>query len=337
MENQGTDVGRSARTKARIFDHYSKDLSTVLSQWKMKIRKPGSKDTAVYLCPISLKIFGKSSLINQELTLEHVPPRSLGGKGLVLTAKDINSKDGSGNDKSMLQHIETRYFIEGQGALPISLSSAKYGIKGLKMDFSMDKRNKLFNFSAPGNNIAVLDKMGVFENWDGIELKISGKAFHKPNKFALLKCAYLLAFHRLRYQLILGPKLLINPAFRKIANVLSGDTTIDVPIVGLRDKFAPISQGILGIVASPVEYQCLVVNFSVGIKGKSQYNYSAFLPHPLDENFENLSKLRKAFESKIKFNLQIESLEEHLKHYRGELPVLWYHSLWQSVFDRAVS
>src|SRR5690606_11487872 len=275
-----------------------------------------------------------------ELTLEHVPPESLGGKGIILTAKEINSRHGSANDKKLLQYINTRYFIEGAGSLPVYFSSEECRIKGLKLDLLIDKKEKGLSFSASERHISVLDKMGIFKNWDGSKMKFSGKGFRHPDKSARLKIAYLLAFHRLGYQLILEPKQVVNPSFKKIGNYLAGDLEFQesIPIVGLRDELAPISKGILGVVVSPIDYQCLVVNFSIGIKDKSPYNsYCVFLPNPTDENFENLLRLKKAIDAKASFNLQIESIDEHLEQQTNKLPPLWYHSLWQSIFERIPS
>lgn len=267
------------RKKSGIFDYYSKDLLSVLSQWKMKISRPDDQDATTYLCPISFKFFEKNSLTKEELTLEHVPPESLGGKGIILTAKEINSRHGTAIDKRLLQHIETRYFLKNAGTLPIYFSSEKHGVKGLKLDLFVDSNKNGIRFLAPKRNINVLERMGIFKDWDGLKMKFSGKGFLHPDKSAMLKIAYLLAFHQLGYQLILGPKQIVNVPFKKIADYLAGNSEFDIPIVGLRDELAPISKGTLGIVISPVEYQCLVVNFSIGIKGKSLYNYCVFLPH----------------------------------------------------------
>src|SRR5690606_8131794 len=269
-----TGQGKAFKKKSNIFDYYSKDLSTVSSQWNIKIGEPDGKDVNTYLCPISFKIFEKSAIEKGELTLEHVPPESLGGKGIILTAKEINSRHGSANDKKLLQYINTRYFIDGVCSLPVYFSSEECRIKGLKLDLLIDKNEKGLSFSASERHISVLDKMGIFKNWDGSKMKFSGKGFRHPDKSAILKIAYLLAFHRLGYQLILEPKQVVNPSFKKIGNYLAGDLEFQesIPIVGLRDELAPISKGILGVVVSPIDYQCLVVNFSIGIKDKSPYN-----------------------------------------------------------------
>lgn len=320
--------------KSKIFDYFANDLFTVLSQWKITISEQDRQNVTAYLCPISFRYFEINSLKEDELTLEHVPPESLGGDGIILTTKEINSRDGATIDKRLLQYIETRYFIEREGALPIYFSSEDSKIKALKLDFSVNSNKDGFTLSAPKNNIRVLDEMGIFKKWNGLNMKISGTVFQHPDKSAMLKIGYLLAFHKLGYQLILGPKQIANVPFKKIADYLAGDSAIDIPIVVLKDKSAPISKGILGIVASPIEYQCLVVNFSLGIKGKRNFNHCVFLPHPFDENFENLSRLKSVFEANTEINLQIESVDEYVDHFNGTPPVLWYHNLWKNIKDR---
>lgn len=47
-----------------------------------------------YCCPCCLRIFGRDALSNRLLTLEHVPPKSQGGKPIALTCRECNSTAG---------------------------------------------------------------------------------------------------------------------------------------------------------------------------------------------------------------------------------------------------
>jgi len=60
---------------------------------------------AVYLCPICGQGYLEKSAISGELTLEDVPPKAIGGKGLLLTCRDCNSKAGHKID----YHIKNQY------------------------------------------------------------------------------------------------------------------------------------------------------------------------------------------------------------------------------------
>ena len=54
-----------------------------------------------YVCPLCLAPFGRDALDGRTLTLEHVPPESMGGKGVVLTCKACNHGSGTMFDSQM--------------------------------------------------------------------------------------------------------------------------------------------------------------------------------------------------------------------------------------------
>jgi hypothetical protein len=57
-------------------------------------------DQDVYICPLCGRGFLIQAVIDGTLTLEHVPPKSLGGKPLVLTCKDCNNDSGHSIDSA---------------------------------------------------------------------------------------------------------------------------------------------------------------------------------------------------------------------------------------------
>ena len=52
-------------------------------------------DNDSYACPICCIVHGRDSLADGSLTLEHVPPKSIGGKAIVLTCRSCNNSAGS--------------------------------------------------------------------------------------------------------------------------------------------------------------------------------------------------------------------------------------------------
>jgi hypothetical protein len=52
-------------------------------------------DADVYFCPICEQAFGRDALADKRLTLEHVPPRALGGRPILLTCLS-NRRDSAG-------------------------------------------------------------------------------------------------------------------------------------------------------------------------------------------------------------------------------------------------
>ena len=54
-----------------------------------------------YLCPLCLNAFSEEALDQKLLSLEHVPPKNMGGSELVLTCKPCNERAGSGVDAEL--------------------------------------------------------------------------------------------------------------------------------------------------------------------------------------------------------------------------------------------
>jgi hypothetical protein len=66
----------------------------------------------VYLCPICAQEFPIDSVHDGRLTLEHVPPKAAGGKWLVLTCKECNSKAGHSIDSASARRDEMESIMD---------------------------------------------------------------------------------------------------------------------------------------------------------------------------------------------------------------------------------
>jgi len=66
----------------------------------------------VYLCPICGQQFSREALKEGQLTLEHVPPRALGGRGIILTCKACNNLAGYTVDAAITKRADMDRFGE---------------------------------------------------------------------------------------------------------------------------------------------------------------------------------------------------------------------------------
>src|SRR5580704_14552788 len=57
--------------------------------------RPGLYDDLIYPCPICLGRFTIEALAQNQLSAEHVPPESLGGRDLLLTCRNCNNSSGT--------------------------------------------------------------------------------------------------------------------------------------------------------------------------------------------------------------------------------------------------
>jgi hypothetical protein len=70
------------------------------------------KDEEFYHCPICRNPFPQMALDNKDLTLEHIPPKAQGGKGIALTCSRCNKTAGHSIDSAVFSRNELKKGIE---------------------------------------------------------------------------------------------------------------------------------------------------------------------------------------------------------------------------------
>lgn len=177
------------------------------------IKKLTNNTVSNYICPICVNLFDKKSITNKTLTIDDVPPKSIGGKPLVLTCKSCNNDLGSKLDsqiKNYQDFVESVKTIStGKGQI---INKVKYQVNGqeanaiCRMNNSEISLNFLKKINNPKNIINIidfLDSQTISENRD-FKFSISPNVrFHiRYFDIALLKTAYLIIFAKLGYTYI---------------------------------------------------------------------------------------------------------------------------------------
>lgn len=96
--------------REKIYDIFSNNLELLKNHPKFDLK--GEKTTG-YICPLCFKIFDKNGLSKEYddyLTLEDVPPKTLGGNVKLLTCKVCNNEQGSSLDKHLKEQLLTKDF-----------------------------------------------------------------------------------------------------------------------------------------------------------------------------------------------------------------------------------
>lgn len=165
----------------------------------------------LYFCPLCGDSFDHAGLIQGKLTLEHVPPKSHGGKGIILTCQECNNKAGHTVDSAAHRRKELTGFIR-------TLYHKQEGEAGLAT-FEADGRkiNVLVSNDGRTTNIRVLDKNNDPEavrylqeymknladsgNAVGTQFQITAKArYHKRfSEISDLRSAFLVCSARFGY------------------------------------------------------------------------------------------------------------------------------------------
>lgn len=192
-----------------MFNRYARNLKIVRSKLEFEI-SGNSEDSGVFICPLSLKVFtedGLDSKYADQLTVEHVLPRSLGGRGITLTNKISNSQAGHTLDANLLAYLLHHDFNSGNGSIPVRYKfDDKITINGeIKRG-----RNLSLNFRPKEMHQGALRVIDLLKSPKELSISFS---FVKPKdpSVALLRIAYLLAFSTLGYSFLFGATKYLNP------------------------------------------------------------------------------------------------------------------------------
>lgn len=272
-----------------LFDKYSENLKYFIGV------KINSNPADGYLCPLSMIIYLRQDLfrnVQDGLTVEHVPPRSVDGKAVCLINRKTNSITGHTIDKELLKSFKYRQFGKNKGFhsanVEFPMMSLGFFRSRMKIHEKSSDGKRRIEFK-PGNKNYERLKKNLSQSDTLPEMRVNFKdseVDHKKINSAYLKIAYLKAFSKLGYALIFNEDGSINETYEKIREqILNPDRKIvpKVPIYQTENKF---EDGVY-IISSPKRLRSIMVAFTLSRGEYSEY-YSAMLPLPYDSNFETL-------------------------------------------------
>ncbi len=318
----------SEKLREKLFNIYSTNLDLVVKHQKWKIghrNNNGDFEEAQtsYICPICSRLFVVQSLnqsITNPLTLEDVPPKSLGGKPIILSCKNCNNKLGGAKLDSSLKHsIEVEPFTMGE---PNSKIDAYYEINKrtkVKGKFVFLEKNKFWMDFNPKSNPNITKELDqLVEQWNGSSIKVNMRV---PSKrlasLALLKVAYFKLFT------LFGYSYFFSKSAMQIRNQLRTPEEKSIPVIGV-PKLSNNLEGIEGIffIKSPPTIKSYLVIFKL-IHNKQAKFFPIIMPGP-DEDYNDLiDRVRKLG----KFNLNLICIA-NLNFLTEKKRILAYHEIW---------
>lgn len=198
-------MGSGRETRVRLFNAGSAAFAAKFPEWRAQLSGPH------YVCPLCLTGFPFEA-IDEVLTVDHVPPKSVGGATRVLTCRNCNSAAGAALEAHAKHEHDWIDFAEGRlhdvrasmitasGELPVRLT-----VEGRAM--------KMFGVEAvnPATRGAIIQDLNTATTPEGAE-KFSfeiamGRFSPKAAAVTWLKAAYLAFFAALGYTWILRPEL----------------------------------------------------------------------------------------------------------------------------------
>jgi hypothetical protein len=175
----------------------------------------------LYVCPLCLRTFALDAIASKDLTLEHVPPKSSGGKELVLTCKDCNAHSGQNIDDHMMKADRPIAFLRGEhrGGQLAELTLNDGPSISVRLGGGPDKAIILMGkegVDPPGQHKAFTDALGEIARLgrDGEPPDYRFNIGFKDDRHSAdsarvgwLRAGYLAAFARFGYRYVLGPAL----------------------------------------------------------------------------------------------------------------------------------
>lgn len=245
-----------------------------------------------YICPLCLHVY---STPHDALTLEHVPPESVGGKPILITCKACNSNRGADIDVCLMNELEIVHNLNHIDTIPQKTKLAFNGVEiNAQTTFSKTDGFK-FKIGLDNNNPIEFERlMTEAKNAKkGYEIKIIANITNRKRNYdlaniALLKSAYLMAFHELGYMYVLNANTNIireqiqNPEKNVIGNTFIIDSKNGV-IENLSDGVYYAQLNNIG---------CVIVIMELQLRqSELKHRKVIVLPHPKDSHGQIYSEL----------------------------------------------
>ncbi|MES2373454.1 MAG: hypothetical protein V4557_12790 [Bacteroidota bacterium] len=285
-------------TPAILNDHlwrFSRSLFPYYGRYTpiLKQDKPFFIHSNLYVCPMCTEKYvlamGESLQGNGEFSIDHVPPKSVGGKIEVITCKKCNNDSGHAEaelqafldfgekDKDNTFYPKARIRFPGIGkTFPVDAK-----ITGRDGFFEFKEKAKQFNPQLK----ELISKMheGKIEKLQ-IQYQVPD---HKKISFALLKAAYLTCFYYWGYEFVYSD---IGNKFREFFNGKL-EYPVQAPIIMRPKNEHPLQHEGVGILYFNKQKQCYFANMEIK-KGEEVYTATVLVPPPVENAWENLANVK---------------------------------------------
>ena len=287
-------MNKSQKKKLTIFNLFSQNLEWVKKHPSIKFHPDFSNGC---ICPLCFDVFFEKDLqttIKNYLTLEDIPPASLGGKPLALTCKNCNSRSGHELDAHLLKSlVET----DSQMFLPNSKMNVTFDLGGNKINGGIQVDNKgtvrldlyskhsnpkeakqfikeMFPPKTLYNPLFYTEKLFEDEYQSPtFKIKFKQTSNERRAEIALLRIAYLLAYSTL------GNGFLINSNLYKVREqILNPDKEVFPRVFWLKYDFPKENEGV-NIISLPKELRSFLVIFNLKTKSQTR-QFGIVLPGP---------------------------------------------------------
>lgn len=288
-------------------ERYNQNWNIIRKSIKGITFQPDRDD--IFVCPLCFRYFLREEWNKEYLSIEHVPPQSLGGKAKTITCRKCNNDSGHLLDIDLVNEQKLILLLEGGTDESMEVT---YRLKGMDSNvigtFSQPEQNswKLIGIPERTNpeqirKISELpDIISSDESSSDFVFTISFRQKirdYRPH-IAKLRIAYLWAFS------VFGYSLLMNKSYQTISNQLRD------PQKKIMSRFWQIQgqdipqNGIYAINAEDL-FTGFIVCFELQWKKNRPMRYAFVVPAPYHDSFEKIEKFFEASNgSKVEANLK---------------------------------
>lgn len=276
-------MGVSLTTRKRWFARGADALMTQLPGLR---KQPALAEGAFYICPLCIsvdeagqyrfRVFREGAIDDKSLTAEHVPPRSFGGRELVLTCASCNNTAGAHLDSHARKRENVPDVFAGRPTKPLAVNvtvgghrlSARLahedGVMAIKVNKGRQKPGAEAGFRGVLQNGAVAA--------GDITLNFHGDAHSdKRARASWLRTAYLALFS------VMGYRYIFQPGLEVVRRQIRDPETEHIPVwmITLPGNHEWTERAVL-VIHEPAELACPAVR--VG-------SHLVLLPPPGDDRF----------------------------------------------------
>ena len=195
-----------------------------------------------YLCPTCPTDVAwlPAAVDSGDLTAEHVPPRALGGKELILTCRDCNNKAGALVDTQMRNREDVIDLVRGTMKRPVRArlktgsGQVNVEVQAVGKEFKVDVPDQINDPIAIAQFKSSLGQPVKGQQTEGVEITLSGKKGfqNRESLVGWLRSAYLVAFA------VLGYKYAFHPALEAVRKQIAapGDPVLRIFSVTVSDS-----------------------------------------------------------------------------------------------------
>ena len=279
--------------RRKLFHLYSHNLRLIHEKLKLSVGflngdKIAEIQSSIYVCPLCCNGFHIDALeqtFPNPLTLEDLPPKSVGGKPQILTCKSCNNTGCYRLDKAIKESLTLEQFSKRNpfAELSVKLSFNNSNRVKATTHFINDKTLTV-KFQTKNNPYAGRKFEEMRIAWDHSKFDLGFQNYNPT--VGLIRIGYLLAFK------CLGNAILLDGNSVKIREQLQNPETLMLPhtsIIELPDDLDEKTG--LHFVIKPREIMSFLVVFQIKIK-KIRKQIGVFIPAPKKQGWDSYTTIQ---------------------------------------------